>query len=348
MSGGDSNSEEKTLPPTRQKLKKQREKGNVVTSKETVTSIIVACVLAYLFFRRGWIGEKMGQLFLLDSEDYDRGFWYMLQVKTDLIWTIGLQVILPIFAIVISVGVLLGMIVAGGPLFSVEPLTPKFEKINPAAGFKKIFGRKAMMTFLMHMVRLLMMVPVFAFIVVAGWSALIRAPICGFGCITQALEANALPIVIAAMILLVATAILDFLVQRFEFLREQKMSITELRREIKDMEGDALIKARREIIGMEMAETPTGAKRAVVLISNAPDEIVGIRYVEEETPAPLVVIKAKGADACRRLVSSANVPTYIDSDLARVLSRTPVGDFVVDEGTVMALSTYLQRAMSER
>jgi len=345
VSGKDS--EEKTLPPTQQKLKKQREKGSVVTSKETVGSVVVASVLVYLYVRRGWLGEKMTQLFLLDDEDYDRGFWYMLQVKTDLIWAIGLQIVLPVFAMVITLGILLGLAVAGGPLFSVDPLKPKFEKINPAAGFKKFFGRKAMMTFLMHIVRLSLMVFAFGFVVVAGWSALIRAPICGFGCITQALEANALPLVVAAAVLMCSTAILDFLVQRFEFLREQKMSITELRREIKDMEGDALIRARREMIGMEMAETPTGASRAVVLISNAPHELIGIRYIEDETPAPLVVIRAKGADACRRLAGSVDVPSYIDSDLAKVLSKTPVGDYVVDEPTVMALATYLQRAMAE-
>ena len=346
MSGKDS--EEKTLPPSRQKLKKQREKGSVVTSKETVGSIVVASVLIYLYLRRGWLGEKLGQLFLLDDQDYDRGFWYMLQVKTDLIWTIGLQVLAPVFAMVIGVSILLGMAVAGGPLFSVDPLKPKFEKINPAAGFKKVFGRKAMMTFLMHLVRLSLMTLAFGVVVVAGWSALIRAPICGFSCITQALEANALPLVVAAAVLMGATAILDFLVQRFEFLREQKMSITELRREIKDMDGDALIRARREMIGMEMAHTPTGANQAVVLISSAPKELVGIRYVEDETPAPLVVIRAKGADACRRLAGSVDVPSYIDTELTEVLSKTPVGEYVVDEPTVMALSTYLQRALSER
>ncbi len=345
MSG--SNSEEKTLPPTQNKLKKQREKGNVVTSKETVSSVIIACVLIYLFFRRDWLGEKMVQLFLLNDEDYDRGFWYMLQVKSDLIWTIGIQIILPIFFLVIAVSILLGMAVAGGPLFSVEPLTPKFEKINPASGFKKIFGRRAMMTFLMHMVRLMLMLTVFSFIIVSGWSALIRAPICGFGCITQALEANAFPLIVAAAVLMFSTAIVDFLVQKFEFLREQKMSITEMRREYKDMEGDALIKSRREMIGFEMMETPTGAGRAVVLISNAPDVVVGIRYVEEETPAPLVVIRAKGADACRRLASSVDVPSYIDSDLAATLAKTPVGEYVVDEPTVMSLAGYLQRAIAE-
>lgn len=345
MSGN--NSEEKTLAPTQNKLKKQREKGNVVTSKESVGSVIVAAVLIYLYFRRDWLGEKLVQLFLLNDEDFDRGFWFMLQVKTDLIWTIGMQIILPVFVMVITLGILLGMSVAGGPLFSVEPLIPKFEKINPAAGFKKVFGRRAMMTFLMHLVRLILMGAAFSFIVVAGWSALIRAPICGFGCITQALEANALPLVVSASVLMFSTAILDYLVQRFEFLREQKMSITEFRREYKDMEGDALIKARREMIGIEMAETPTGAGRATVLISNAPAEIVGVRYVEDETPAPLIVIRAKGADACRRLASTVDVPSYIDTDLAKTLSKTPVGDYVVDEPTVMALAAHLQRAVAE-
>ena len=345
MSGN--SSEEKTLPPTQNKLKKQREKGNVVTSKETVTSVVVAVVLIYLYARRGWMSEKMGQLFYLDAENYERGFWFLFQAKIDLVWTIGLQIVLPIFALVVTIGILLGMAVAGGPLFSVDPLKPKFEKINPAGGFKKIFGRRAMMTFLMHMVRLALMLFAFGFVVVAGWSALIRAPVCGFACVGQALEANAFPLVVTAAVLMFATAILDFMVQRFEFLREQKMSITELRKEYKDMEGDALIKARREQIGHEMIETPTGAARAVVFISDAPKEIVGIRYVEDETPAPLVVVRAKGADACRRLSSAAHAPAYVDSDLVEIVSNTPVGEYVVDEPTVMAIASYLQRAIAE-
>jgi len=168
----DDSSEEKTLKPSRQKLKKAREKGNVVTSPFTMNSISLGAVLVYLYMMRETIGVQMMSFFIVEPNDAAADFAVQLQNKAQIIYQLLLKIILPIFVLVIALAVFGGMIISGGPVFSFEPIAPKFEKINPAAGFKKIFGRRALITFLMHILRLTIMSSVLGFLLVGGWGAL--------------------------------------------------------------------------------------------------------------------------------------------------------------------------------
>lgn len=343
MSGKDT--EEKTLPPTQHKLRKQREKGNVVTSKETITSMVSISALAYLYLRRDALGEKLSALFILEGSDESQGFGVELQSKLSIVSQLAIELVAPLLLLVIAISLITGMIISGGPLFATEPITPKFEKINPAAGFKRIFSRRAMMTFLLHLVRLALLTAVFGFILVGGWSAFIRAPICGLGCAGEAFEAAIQPIVIASVAVMASMALLDYLVQRAQFMREQKMSITEYKREIKDQEGDPQLQGQIRQDRRDMLEAPTGAREAILLLDNSPESVIGIRYVDGETPAPIVVARARGGDGCRRLLSVADAFEAPDNGLAEALAKTPVGSFITEEATLQKLAPLVQRAI---
>jgi len=125
------------------------------------------------------------------------------------------------------------------------------------------------------------------------------------------------------------------------------MSITEFKREIKDQEGDPMMNAERKSEGRRMVETPTGAKQVVVFISDAPNVVVGIRYVEDETPAPLLVAKAKGSDGCKKLLAASKALDVRDADLAVTIGKLGVGKYVTDEETVKRLAPHIHRAIRE-
>jgi type III secretion protein U len=348
MSEGES-SEEKTLPPSEQKLRKAREKGTVVTSKETLVSLVAVAALAYLYLRRDALTEMFAALFLLEPADAAgaRPFALMLQDKTAIVWDLALQVVAPLLALVVAIGVLGGMMIAGGPLFAPEVLAPKFEKINPASGFKKLFGRRALMTFLMHVVRMALLAGVFVLVLVGGWSALIRAPLCGFSCAVEALEAATGPLVLAAIVMMLVMALADYLVQRSEFLREQKMSITEFKRELKDREGDPHLKGRLRQDQRDMVESPTGPRLATVVIEGPDGAACAIRYAEGETPAPLVVARARGGDGAGRILRASAAPSVTDDRLIELLRGKAVGDYITDDETIEALAPHLQRAIAQ-
>ena len=347
---GDESSEEKTLPPSEQKLRKAREKGTVVTSKETLASLVAVAALAYLYLRRHTLAEHMAALFLLEPSDPagSRPFALMLQDKTAIVWDLALLVVAPLFALVVALGVLGGMMIAGGPLFAPEVLAPKFEKINPASGLKKVFGRRALLTFLMHLFRMALLAGVFALVLVGGWSALIRAPLCGFSCAVEALDAAAGPFVFAAIVLMLIMALADYLVQRSEFLREQKMSVSEFKRELKDREGDPHLKGRMRQDQRDLVESPTGAKLATVVIEGPDGAAYGIRYAEGETPAPLVVARARDAAGAGRILRASGAPSFIDARLTDLLRGKTVGDYITDDETIEVLAPHLQRAIAQQ
>ncbi len=345
MSGG--GSEEKTLPPSQQKLKKQREKGSVVTAKDAMVSVVSVTSIVYLYLRRDDMTEKLTALFVLEPAGGSGTFAVALEAKIAIVWSLGLEVLAPFMALIAVVAILGGLAVSGGPLFAPEAIAPKFEKVSPAAGFKRIFNIRGLVTFLMHVVRLTVLIGVFGVIVYAGWGALIRAPVCGFGCAVEALGAATKPLVIAAAVVMLFMALADYLVQRQQFMREQKMSFSELKREIKDQEGDAYLKGQIRRDRRDMVEAPTGVRRATLVIDAAPDRVVAIRYVEDDTPAPLVVASARGAQACRRLIRLADVITIRDEALVAALAQKTVGAWITEDALIETLAPMLQRAMQE-
>lgn len=346
---GDESSEEKTLPPSEQKLRKAREKGNVVTAKDALVSVVAVASLAYLYLRRDVLAEHLAALFVLEPADAtgERSFALMLQDKTAIVWALALQVVAPLFALIIAIGLLAGMMIAGGPLFAPEVLAPKFEKINPASGLKKIFGRRALVTFVMHVVRMALLAGVFVLVLIGGWSALIRSPVCGFPCAVEALDAATRPLVFAAIVVMLVMALADYLVQRSEFLREQKMSVTEFKRELKDRDGDPHLKGRLRQDQRDMVDSPTGAKLATVVIEGTDGVAYGIRYAEGETPAPLVVARARDGAGARRIVRASGAPSFTDARLTDLLRGKAVGDYVTEDETIEVLAPHLQRAIAQ-
>ena len=340
-------SEEKNLPASRRKLQKAREKGQVVTSKETIASAVTAAALIYLYARRGAIWEKLLGLFVLDARDGAMPFAQQLETHGAIAASLALEVLLPLAGLVVALGILLNLVVTGGPVFSVEPLSPKFSKINPASGFKRIFGRKAMMTFLMHLIRFSALATVLTLTLIGGLGALIEAPVCGLGCATDTMRGVVQPMLIGGVAVMMVMALFDYLVQRSEFMREQKMTQTEFKREIKDQMGDPHLKGQLKRDQRQMIQSPTGAKQATLLVSAAPGVIVGIRYVEGDTPAPMIVAKAKGAEPCKRLRSVSKAFLVADRDLAMGLGSKPIGSYVTEDEFIMQLAPMLHRAMME-
>lgn len=341
----DEPSEEKSLPASRRKLQKSREKGQVVTAKEAVSSVVTIAALVYLYAARVSIAEKLMALWELGPLLDERGFAVALAAHVDILGNLALQLVAPLFALVIALSVLTGMLISGGPLFAIEPVIPNFDKLSPGSGIKRIFGRRALMAFLMHVVRFALLAGVLGLVVVGSWGAAMLAPMCGFPCATDALRGMALPVVVASAAAMSAMAVFDYLVSRSEFMREQRMTKTEMKQEFKEMMGDpqmrgALKRERRQALTGEQV----GAGRATLVLTAGRDLAVGLRYVQGETPAPVVVARGRGAEAGRRLVRAAAGPAVDDAALVEALARHAVGRYVTEDDLIKQLAPHLHQA----
>lgn len=342
MSGDES--EEKTLQASQRKLKKQREKGSVVTSKEAVMSVVGIAALIYLYSMRFSIAEKLAALWVLEPAYEGQTFWLQLQSKTTIVWQLGLELVMPLMGIVIGIGILTGMLVSGGPVFSMEPINPSFDKINPAQGFKKLFSRKAMMSFLMNVIRLTVLLVVFGLILLAAWEALLLAPVCGLLCAIEAWDGVLFPMIVGAVAVMTAMAVFDYMVQRAEFMNEQKMTQSEFKREMKDQMGDPHMRGHLKQERKSMLTTNTGPSKATLMVSAGGKASVGIRYVEGETPAPLVVARVKSGPAIRNMARKSGAFEHVDADLFEALGGVAVGGYITTDELIGKIAPLLQRA----
>jgi len=138
------------------------------------------------------------------------------------------------------------------------------------------------------------------------------------------------PLAVTAAIAFVAIGLLDVLLQYRLFLRDMRMTRTERKRELKDLEGDPLIRGERRRIRREVATKPArvGLRHAVVIITHG-GYAVGLRYNHDDTPVPLVVSRGRGPASDEMLAEGRrlDIPIIDDATLAeRLVKRHAVGD----------------------
>jgi flagellar biosynthetic protein FlhB len=207
-------------------------------------------------------------------------------------------------------------------VFSTEPLSPKFSKISPAAGFARLFGKQAGANFLKGLFKVIALGTVMVLVL---WperhrlDAMIWFDPVSLLTVTKTISVQLMGTVVA-MLAVVAT--LDYLFQYRQWFERQKMSLHEIKEEYKQSEGDPHIKGRiRQIRHARMKKRMMAAvPTASVIITNPTHYAVALKY-ERGMPAPICV--AKGIDALalkiREIATANNVPIVENVPLARAL-----------------------------
>ncbi|MBL1244089.1 MAG: flagellar biosynthesis protein FlhB [Sulfurimonas sp.] len=287
---------EKTEDPTDKKIEDARKEGNVPKSQDTsgVITLFVAILAVLMLFP--FIADHMINLFKyyfsLVGTPLTKPF--MLDIAIVTFKEILLMVIPLALAVAIS-GVIAGL-AQFGFLFTTKPLIPDFKKIDPIKGIKNLISMKKLIegvkiTFKAHTTLGVGFIFFFLFIEELPTVAL-------FSLSDQLNWLKDKMIIIALVMLLVIFifALIDIIIVRKQYFDGLKMSKQEIKDEMKNMEGDPLIKSKIKQKQMEisrqrmMSEVPN----ADVIITNPTHYAVAIKYDEEKTRAPVVV--AKGMD----------------------------------------------------
>ncbi|MDD2868166.1 EscU/YscU/HrcU family type III secretion system export apparatus switch protein [Neomegalonema sp.] len=308
MSGGDDGSEEKTLPATEHKIKEQRKKGQVAQGRDLiVASSFIVCVI-YLML--AWRSMQAGFAHMFDqmalaasAEGGPRPSHWPAAVRS--VWSDSAAMVAPLMLLPLLAAFIGSIIAHKGLLFAAEPLKPAYSKIDPVKGFKRIFSVRNLIEFLKSLFKSLLIIGIVG---LAGWWALpaaMQTPLCGAACVGLALSKAMIPIALASIAIFALNALFDTGIQKWLFLREMRMTHTEMKRERKEMYGDPTIMMRRREMRYEGAmgegETTGQAKLASVVptmvVLGRNGQAVGLRYVRGETPAPAIVFIGKGAKA---------------------------------------------------
>jgi flagellar biosynthesis protein FlhB len=315
---------QKTHEPTQHKLDEARKKGDVPKSQDIATLFVMAAAAAVLLtFGLSSLRSLMGYVtsFLERPHEIAVTGGALTHLSVDIVKHTGFMLLAAFGAM--SVAALAGHMGQTGLLVTGEKMKPKLDKISPIAGFKRLFGAEALMQFGKTVIKL-------TIIAVVAW--MILAPhVKEMQALVNMEPAALMPILVKilielsfALILVIAVgALADYFIQRFNWLKRNRMSFQEMKDEYKNTEGDPLVKAKLRQIRMErgrqrmMANVPN----ATVVITNPTHYAVALKYEAGVTGAPICV--AKGVDRValkiREVATDAKVPIIEDPPLARAL-----------------------------
>jgi flagellar biosynthetic protein FlhB len=324
MADNDQSREDRQLEPSARKLQKARAEGQVARSRYLGHLMVLGAGLAGFAAFGQHIGH--GALEIVRS-GLRFGRDQALDGATLTTWlgasaSAAMWIVVPAAALlaVVSVG---AAMLPGGPVFTLEPLEPKFDRLDPMAGFGRIFSREALINFAKLTVLAAALVAIAAWFVASRlpeYAGLAGAPLAAALEATRSSLAGGVGMLVA---LLAAVALVDVPLEWWQHRDRLKMTREEARQELRESEGDPMLKNRmrtrqREIARSRMlAAVPT----ADVVITNPTHYAVAIRYDEANMGAPRVV--AKGADhmaaRIRELAMDAGVPLFEAPPLARAL-----------------------------
>lgn len=315
----------KTEEPTERRLQKAREQGNVAKSKEVnnffaILAMLVAIVLSLPFAWESiltYYGGMFTELGTLRANNSASIGHVMALTAKELVVLLA-----PTFALFVAFA-LFGSFIQNGFVFSVEPIKPKLSKISLLKGFERLFSAKSMMEFLKSIIKMVVigaaLYAVF-YMHMEDFILLIDKSVLS---LLSTTEIVLIRMLLVTLFISAFIAVVDFMFERAQYMKENRMSRKEMKDEYKETEGDPHIKGRQKQIRMDrararmMQELPT----ADVVVTNPTHYAVALRYDKAKEAAPRVV--AKGVDnlalRIREIAKENEIPLYEDPPLARQL-----------------------------
>ena len=322
--GGDRT--ERATPRRRQKA---REEGQVARGRD-LTSMAALAGVIFIFYFAG--RSVMGGMESLTGRllDMDYGMDPSAALKGAALGMFRVLVpflVLP-FTLALAAGFAQGGIVVKLPSFNVE-------KLNPVEGLMRIFSKDGFVELAKSLVKFSAVGVVFYMVLKRCVKRLPDLSACGLHDIRRAGFSFVSRAVLDAFAVFLVVAAADYLLDRWKFERSLRMTKEEVKQEMKETEGDPLIKSRIRSLQREaarkrmMQEVP----KATVVITNPTHLAVALLYEREKTPAPKIVAKGAGviAEKIREIARAHGVPIVEDKPVARALYGLELNSFIPEE-----------------
>jgi flagellar biosynthetic protein FlhB len=325
--GSEQDDSQKTEDPSQKRLEDARKKGQIPYSREALN---FAMLLALSFLILGALPTLLMRLktvlfpFIHKPEDFpvDAGglrltLWY-------LIGDVGLVMAVP-FALTVVAALVAG---GGQTRFNIsgERIVPKWEKISPMKGLKRLFSLRNMVEFIKGCLKITL-VGVIAYLAVEPSLPYLRIlPSYTLEKVLAFVLSLAGRIVVGVTIALFLIALFDYLYQRFEYMKNLRMTKQEVKDEYKQQEGDPTIKAKIRQIRSERARKRMMANvpKADVIITNPTHYAIALAYDSASMKAPVVLAKGKDKVALRikEMGENHRIPVFRNPPVARALFDT--------------------------
>lgn len=316
--------QDKRLPATQRKINKARKEGQVARSRDlghfAALGLGVAMLAVFASELSVWLGRIVA-----DGLSFNAAHVQAPAAMGERLAALGLQMMLALLPLgaVLALLALASGVLAGGWNLSWQALEPKFEKVDPIAGFKRLFSAENLVQTLKACGLAIVLGTVAAFYLNGHWAeyaALVSLPLPAALSASGSLLQGGLFMLAGVLALF---ALVDVPLQRQMLLRRLRMSVEDVKKEMKDSEGNAEVKGHRRRRMRELASRRmlAAVPLADLVVMNPTHYAVALKYDEGSLGAPRVV--AKGLDLVayriRDLAQQHQVPVLQAPPLARAL-----------------------------
>lgn len=319
--------EDKQFEATPRKLEQARKEGQVVKSKDFSTAVSLLVLFMVINGLAPFIWDQITKMFVLCYEQIPNhhldaiGLPYLFTV----IVVPTVLIIGPILFVAWLVAILADFIQVG-PLVSMAPLSPKLDKLNPTKYFKNIMSVKTLFELLKNIMKVLLLGWI-------GWSvysshieAILRlASIDNNFAVMIEFGKLIVDFVFKACVAFLAISGADYMVTRWKFMKDQKMSFKEIKDEYKNTEGDPHVKAALRQRRMQMLQKGMmdSVPTADFVVRNPIHVACALKYVAEEMESPMLIAKGTELIAQKiiKIATENGIPIIDNAPVARALFR---------------------------
>jgi flagellar biosynthetic protein FlhB len=312
---------ERTEPPTQRRLAEARKQGQIPRSADLTAAV---ALLAGMFLLNVLGPGMMRGMLAMTRELGDASdphadalmIWLARSAYT------AAALLLPFLSLLLLASLVVNL-AQTGLLLTWKRLAPRLDALNPINGLRRLWSTEALQRLGLGVLKM-------AFVGAAAWwllsaeaVALVSAAMLDTSAIVQLGGQLVFALGLRLGLLLVALALLDYLMQRWRVQRNLRMTRQEVRDELKSMDGDPLMRQRRRQLQAKLAmqRIRIDVPKADVLIVNPTEFAVALRYDEATMTAPRVVAKGKAhlAVHIRVVAERHGVPIVQRPPLARAL-----------------------------
>jgi len=350
MASNDSG-QEKTEDATPKRLREARKKGQVPKSRDVSTIAVLIAEFMVIAFTIGWMGGEIKQLMVMAfNQVAAKGALDGAQI-----WVVGkaslltmAKVLLPICLAGVAIAAISGFLQVGA-IFAMDPLKPQMKKLNALEGVKNMFKTQTFIELAKNIAKIVI-VFYLAYSTINGELFTIlqtaNIPINNSATLTGSIISS---FIIKVLLAFLAISIIDFMVQKKQFMKQMKMTKDEVKREYKQDEGDPLIKSHRRQMHREFAfsDARQAVKKSDVVVTNPVHVAVALKYNREEMVAPEIMVRGQRAFAemIKEVAQENDIPIMRNIPLAWALFELEEGSEIPEElyGAVAEILAYVYR-----
>jgi flagellar biosynthetic protein FlhB len=317
---------EKSQEPTPHRREKAREQGQAARSHDLTSAVVLLAGVVALIMFGGALLDTLARLlnrqlggdaWLSADTDFLQRQWnfVMWELATTALPVMATPMLVAIAALLFQVGL----------MFLPDKLMPDWSHVNPMQSFGRMFSTASVMRLTFGLFKVAVVATVAGVTLFNRRDELLALAGLSAGQVGELLLEVVIWTTFKIGIALLVLALLDYFYQRWQFEQQLRMTMQEVREEMKEFQGDPHVAARRRQVQRQLAQQ--GLKSMVptadVVVTNPTELAVALRYVPEEMAAPIVVAKGAGVLAARirQLALEHGIPIVENKPLARLLFK---------------------------